>query len=219
MTSYPTGQSIRLTAGTITGDSGPEDPDTLDLTIQLPSAGLEVHHIGDLTHVSTGLFHFDYLPPVGISGEFSWEFVATDPDAAARGSFIVDPSLASVAALASDIRAWIRAEVGSRTPPTDFDLAQAYARIGGKAGVALEVWKGRLADFEANPASLAADGLTIGTAANITAIQKHIQRLTILARAEGTYDDGLGSRFLHRPDRREPFARSEEEILMGGRYR
>lgn len=213
ITRYPAGQSIRLTAGTITGESGPEDPVTLDFTIQLPDATDTVIHIGSLTRISTGLFVYYYLPPVGMVGEFNWEAVATTPDAANRDSFIVDPDLVAVAPLPPDVRAWIRAEIGNAPTPTDFDLAVALARIGGKAGVALEVWRGRLADMERTPAALGADGLSLNTAANITAITKRIAKLEILARAEGSYVASPGSGFMTRADRRDIFGHLSESEL------
>lgn len=103
--------------------------------------------------------------------------------------------------MTTDDLAWVRADVGRN--PTDDDLNARYDRIHGKAGVALEVWRSRLADFTASPASLGADGLSIGAGANIEAIQKRINKLEILARAEGSYVASLGSGHLHRNDREQ----------------
>lgn len=103
--------------------------------------------------------------------------------------------------MTTDDLAWVRAEVGKN--PADDDLNARYDRIHGKAGVALEVWRSRLADFEANPASLGADGLSIGAGANIAAIEKKVAKLEILARAEGSYVATPGSGHLRRGDREQ----------------
>lgn len=100
-----------------------------------------------------------------------------------------------------DDLAWVRAEVGKN--PADDDLNARYDRIKGKAGVALEVWRARLADFEASPASLGADGLSISTGPNFDAIRKRIAKLEILARAEGSYVASPGSQHLRRGDREQ----------------
>lgn len=216
MTDYPNGQSVDLTAGTVLNQAGqPVDPDTLDLTIQLPDGTTEVHHKADLTRISTGLFLYPYLPPpVTTKSGFAWEFVGTTPAVAARGSFYVDPDLAQVHPIPPNDLAWIRAQIGSAPSPTDFDLAVAFARIGGKAGVALEVWSGRLADMERTPTGLGADGLSISTSANLAAMQKRIAKLEILARAEGSYVASAGSGFMVRRDRPEIGRHLSESQLL-----
>lgn len=108
--------------------------------------------------------------------------------------------------------AWTRAQVGAQ--PDDTALNTAFDRIGGKAGVALEVWSTRLANFEASPAGLGADGLTINSAANITAIEKRIAKLEILARAEGSYVATAGSGFMVRRDRADIGSHLSESQLL-----
>lgn len=86
--SYPFGQAVRLSTGTITGPSGPQNPSTLTLTITLPDTTTTVYHLTDFTADSTGVYHLDYLPTE--SGAFDWRIVATGPNAAAEGTFEVD---------------------------------------------------------------------------------------------------------------------------------
>lgn len=112
--------------------------------------------------------------------------------------------------------AWVRSEVGDA--PTDDVLNGNYDRLGGKAMVALEIWRTRYSNFARNPTSLGADGLTLGTAPNLLELRRIVQHLEVLARAEGTLVDDTGSGFMSRPDRRGPFWRSEEDLLSGGRY-
>ena len=104
---YVVGQAIRLATGTITGNDGPNDPETLTLKILKPNGMLTVLSINDLQHVGTGKYFYDYLPT--IPGVFSWEFVATSPNAAARGSFEMEPALAAPTTPA-DSANWVTAQ-------------------------------------------------------------------------------------------------------------
>jgi hypothetical protein len=87
--SYPFGQSVRLSTGTITGDSGPTNPATLTLTITLPDASTVTKVLTDFTQDSTGLYHYDYLPT--LPGDHDWRIVATTPNTAAEGVFTIAP--------------------------------------------------------------------------------------------------------------------------------
>lgn len=91
---YPFGQAVRITLGPITNDAGLADPDTLDLTFLLPDASSTVLHKADLTHVSTGLFHYDYLPPE--AGTYGWRGVGTVPNVADEGQFTVETPFAAL---------------------------------------------------------------------------------------------------------------------------
>jgi hypothetical protein len=88
MSSYPLGQAVRISTGTITGDAGPVDPATLTVTISLPDTTTETFNLSDFTRSSVGVFHYDYLPAQ--AGGYDWRIVSTVPNAASEGSFTVD---------------------------------------------------------------------------------------------------------------------------------
>jgi len=85
---YPFGQAVRLSTGTIIGDSGPTNPATLILTVTLPDTTTAVFNLAAFTQDSTGLYHLDYLPT--LAGIHNWRIVATNPNTAAEGTFSVD---------------------------------------------------------------------------------------------------------------------------------
>lgn len=79
--------------------------------------------------------------------------------------------------LSDDQLAYVRSEVGSKTPPFDADLNVAFDRLLDENAVALEVVRGRLADLLASAASFSADNVSIGTSANIAALERQAARL------------------------------------------
>lgn len=73
--------------------------------------------------------------------------------------------------------AFLRAEVGS--DPPDEQLQDRMDRLGSVLQVADEILRERLANLVAAPASLNVPGVIgVNTAANITALQKQLGRLT-----------------------------------------
>lgn len=86
----------------------------------------------------------------------------------------------------------VRDEIGVTEPPTDAQLSEWNTSGLSWTRVALRVLKRRLADYLANPASLGAQGLSLSTSANITALQKRIGELQIVADSEGSDADGDG---------------------------
>lgn len=79
----------------------------------------------------------------------------------------------------------VRDEIGDGSP-TDIELDDLFDRTGSVKGVIVAVIKKRLANFAADPASLATDGFSQNTSANITALQKQLERV----QAEGVSESG-----------------------------
>lgn len=80
-------------------------------------------------------------------------------------------------ALTEDQLAYLRSEVGV-DDPTDDVLEDAYTRLDSVEEVAAEVLRTRLANLLAAPASFSVEGYSENNAANITALQKQLDRLT-----------------------------------------
>lgn len=53
----------------------------------------------------------------------------------------------------------LRNEIGDMEPPEDWQLEEAYDRLGSVDAVALEVLRKRLREFEADPAKMSLDGI------------------------------------------------------------
>lgn len=88
--------------------------------------------------------------------------------------------------------AWVRSEVGSTSPPTDADLDGKYDRLGSPVEVALEVLRGRLADFLADPVKWSLDGEHAeDSSANIKALSAQIARLEASMVAASVDEDAL----------------------------
>lgn len=79
----------------------------------------------------------------------------------------------------------VRDEIGDGEP-TDIELDDLFDRTGSVKGVILAVIKKRLATFAADAASLSVDGYSQNTSANITALQKQLERV----QAEGVSENG-----------------------------
>jgi hypothetical protein len=81
-----------------------------------------------------------------------------------------------------DALPWIRSEVGN-TPDDDalqaiYDRHEANSVFNPALATVVEVSRGRLANFSANPATFNVEGdYSQSTAANITALQKQLDRL------------------------------------------
>lgn len=90
-------------------------------------------------------------------------------------------------ALTAAQRATLRAYIGSSTPPTDDDLATRLTALGSVEAVALEVLRGRLADFTAAPSSLTLPEGGYSSTANIAALRADVEKLeaTVAAQALG----------------------------------
>lgn len=84
------------------------------------------------------------------------------------------------------IRDWVGGE------PDDTTLDGFMTELRSWPQVAMRVLMRRLADFQRRPASLGADGLSQGTAANITSLEKRIDRLQLLVDVTGSDPDGDG---------------------------
>lgn len=90
-------------------------------------------------------------------------------------------------ALTADQLAAVREEIGTATPPSDADLDVIHERVGGLVGVVRAVWRVRLANLLATPASLNVPGqVGLNWGANIKAIQ---ERLAELSRYPDDSDD------------------------------
>lgn len=88
--------------------------------------------------------------------------------------------------------AWVRSEIGSTSPPTDADLDGKYDRLGSPVEVAIEVLRGRLADFLAAPAKWSLDGeFDSDGSANIKALSSQIARLEASMVAATVDEDAL----------------------------
>lgn len=112
--------------------------------------------------------------------------------------------------------AWVRAEVGAQ--PDDTTLNASYDAGGGfRALVALDIWRARYADMLRTPAALGADGLSISTSANLQAMQKKIDRLTIIARNEGAPIEGFGAGRFRRWDREHGWCSDDAEHYAAAR--
>lgn len=71
--------------------------------------------------------------------------------------------------------AYLHSELGSTID--EADLQARYDRLGSVQAVALEVTRQRLADLLNTPGRLSDEGSTIDQTANITALQKQLQRI------------------------------------------
>lgn len=92
------------------------------------------------------------------------------------------------AAVLAEVRSW----VGSS--PSDEDLALRHERLGSAHAVALEVLRGRQAEFLASPATFSVDGdYGQGTAVNITELRRQIAQLEQLVANDGQVAVGVVS--------------------------
>lgn len=81
-------------------------------------------------------------------------------------------------ALTNEQRFLVRAEVGTRVPPSDDELDDIHDRRGGLVGVVREVWSTRLANLLATPATFAIPGdYSQSTGENIRALRALLDRL------------------------------------------
>lgn len=88
-------------------------------------------------------------------------------------------------ALTPDQLSIVRAEIGDAVPPEDGDLDDLHEQYGGLVGIVRHIWKHRLADLLADPASFTVPGeYGQNTTENIKAIQKRLFELASYA------DDG-----------------------------
>lgn len=95
-------------------------------------------------------------------------------------------------ALATNDLAWVRAEIGDTTPPTDATLNDIYDRLLNRIQVAIEVLSKRRADFIANAAQFVIPGeYGENHAKNIEALDKQIAYLRALPGA-GDDPNGIG---------------------------
>jgi hypothetical protein len=71
---------------------------------------------------------------------------------------VIGPSVAEGPVIDADALSAIRGRIGSKTPPTDAQLAAAFERLGSADAVALEVLEGRYAEMLSGPAKWAVEG-------------------------------------------------------------